>query len=197
MSRAEPEGYAHDVFLSYPRGGFVEPWVRDLLLPILTDELSHLLPDRAPSIFIDSGMKPGERWPDALRRALLRSRCLVGVWSAEYFRSAWCLAEWRSMAARAEAAGGARLVLPLVVRDGLTFPADARHTVSQDFKVHCYDAEAIRHTHAALLALHRAVQQFAEDSVWPALDAAPSWSADFPIEMPEPPQPVVDFPRLS
>lgn len=198
MLHEVPNGdYAYDVFLSYPRNSFVEAWVRDLLYPMLRDELSHLLPDRDPRIFVDFNIPTGEQWPTSLRRALLHSRCLVGVWSAQYFRSSWCLAEWKTMHERGVRFGGSRLVLPLVVRDGDTFPSDARGTQMWDFKQLCYDADAIRNTHPKLYALHQAIQAFAEELL-SSLMSVPVWSADFPICMPEPDDAVTfRFPRLS
>lgn len=194
IESATAAGYVHDVFLSYPRRGFVEDWVRQLLLPTLEDELGHVL-DRTPRIFIDERIRAGERWPTTLRRALLRSRVLVGVWSAPYFRSRWCLAEWRSMHLRA-ARTGSRLVLPLVVRDGDCFHEDAKKTQTTDFKACCAPPHALRNTHPDAMRFYREVQRFVEEQVLPAVQSAPAWSPDFPIEMPEPMRPDFDLRRL-
>lgn len=189
-------GYLHDIFLSYPRNSFVEGWVRKLLLPTLEAELAHVLPDREPQIFIDSDIRAGECWPAALRDALLRSRCLIAVWSAQYFRSRWCLAEWRSMHARTAGHPKPRLVLPLIVRDGANFPEEAQLTQAEDFKGLCWPHETLRHNHPDAMRFYREVQRLAEQVVLPALLGAPTWSPHFPIETPEPVRANFDLRRL-
>src|SRR5262249_8725693 len=111
-------GYSHDVFLSYPRSEAVGEWMSLYFYPLLKKWLPTET-SRDPKIFIDVEMEKGSEWPAYLKRALLGSRCMITVWSAEYFRSKWCLAEWQSMLQRqqsisiADQSDSCRLIFPI------------------------------------------------------------------------------------
>ena len=63
-------GYQYDVFISYPRRGGITAWVRQVLEPLLREKLAENLPHgEAVSIFLDTAMEIGSRWPDTLAEA--------------------------------------------------------------------------------------------------------------------------------
>src|SRR5215204_5881319 len=129
---AVDDGYVYDVFLSYRREGAPYTWVKDYLLPLIADWLPESLPYR-PHIFVDErSILVGTQWEDELAHALKRSICLLAVWSPEYFRSPYCVAEWESMRVRERLLGlrpgQRRLILPVKFADGQWFPEPAQAT---------------------------------------------------------------------
>lgn len=192
--------YEYDVFVSYPRGGPAEGWVNDLLVPALCEELEHGHQRAPKAVFVDRKMKPGGQWPDELCRALCHSRVVLCIWSAKYFTSAWCLAEWRSMWQREAACTldgrRPRLILPVVYHDGAHFPPEAKATSWCDFKAFCFPAEVVTAMPAQHMAFIQAVRSLAID-LDDMLTSVPPWSPDFPIERPTPDAPArADLPRL-
>lgn len=73
--------YKYDVFISYPRS--VYQWVREVLLPTLTEYLNDELGDN-PQIFFDaSETLAGSDWNDTLKTALEGSKVFLFVFSDE------------------------------------------------------------------------------------------------------------------
>ncbi len=96
-----PSGYRYDIFLSYPRGGLVEPFVREVFVDLLRRALADQHPVSAPQIFVDEqGVAVGERISDALREALRRSKLLLVLVNPAYARKQWCREEWASFSGR-------------------------------------------------------------------------------------------------
>lgn len=119
--------YLHDVFLSYKRHSLTLEWTRRVHQQLrfwLTEELG-----RDAGFFIDEdSIETGERWPERLREGLLRSRCMVSIWSPSYFNSDWCMSEWRSFRAREDRLGlkSHGLIAPVRFGDGEFFPEEAQ-----------------------------------------------------------------------
>src|SRR5262249_27293181 len=93
--------YEHEIFISYRRTDTIGRWVKNHLVPRLNSRLDEIAPENV-RIFCDYKMQSGTRWPDELKRQLRRSGLLLSIWSADYFRSDWCVAEWRSFRKREE-----------------------------------------------------------------------------------------------
>lgn len=193
-------GYQWDVFLSYPRADPVGPWVRDYFFPLLSRWLGASTPHE-PTVFFDSTMEGGVHWPSRLKNSLLRSRCLVAIWSPHFFRSRWCLAEWQSMRAREELLRIGRgerpgLVCPVLFADGDCFPKEARETQhARDLRPYNIVNPAFRRT-AKHGRLEREVQILC-DQLSSMIQAAPEWSPDWPVAEPEPePEIRQSLPRL-
>jgi hypothetical protein len=171
--------YKWDVFLSYVHERPCGPWVNDYFLPLLNWHLGEELGHR-PSIFFDrNGLHAGDQWPDALKHALLHSRCLVGVWSAHYFQSRWCLNECAVILHRQNQLGlgtgqnPSGLVVPVKVGDGVHFPPYASNTQYANMERFFSDSPAFRST-SLYIELEQAVREFAPD-VARAVCAAPNW----------------------
>lgn len=161
------EDYVYDVFVSYRHRGQAMEWVKNHFYPLLEQRLPDCLPiDHEPSIFIDLEIETGAAWPAKLCQALKSSRCLVAVWSPEYFRSDWCLAEWQTMRERERRLGWRTeqkpqgLIYPVVFADGEHFPQEARDVQWKDLRQWNYGAPAFRDT-AGFLEFDREVQRVA------------------------------------
>ena len=193
--------YEFDIFLSYPRGGQVGPWVHNHFLPVLSACLDvHLAHE--PRIFVDSEQPTGERWPQRIQEALLRSRLMVAVWTPPYFRSDWCIAEWSSMLERQSrlAQAGHRLerglVYPVVYSDGKHFHARAKETQYKwNLSAFTYPYPSFKES-AAYLQFHDAVMLIAQE-IEHHLGEVPDWQPDWPIVVPQPsPAARVGLPRI-
>ncbi len=112
------ERYRYDVFLSYARGGTVEPFVRDVFFEPFIRALREAHPHREPTVFLDEqSIRVGEHIPDEVRRALPQSRLMLAFLSPMYARKDWCLEEWSAFSGQSPAGGPPRLY-PLLVQDG-------------------------------------------------------------------------------
>lgn len=136
------EDYVYDVFVSYRRRQPVLDWVKNHFYPLLEQRLPDELPvDHKTRIFVDwDEIEIGSAWPAKLSQALKRSRCILPVWSPEYFRSDWCLAEWKTMMERERLLGlrteqrPGGLIFPVIFADGEHFPQEARVVQSKDLR---------------------------------------------------------------
>ncbi|NNN36846.1 toll/interleukin-1 receptor domain-containing protein [Streptomyces sp. S3(2020)] len=180
--------YEYDVFISYSHTGNVEGWVKNHFHTELTKALWDVLPND-PRVFVDYEIPVGTHWPDKLEDALLKSRCLVAIWSPPYFRSKWCMAEWVSMLKRQavlkEANGQApKLIYPIRFQDGAHFHPDARALQHyMDLSKYGHDGEQFRNT-PDFVAFQKEMRTVAED-VAELLACAPDWQADWPIDRPD------------
>jgi len=181
--------YEFDVFVSYSRSaGHVSAWVWNHFYPALKGCLED--ETGKAEIFIDRQMddRIGVPWPEQLAHSLGRSRLLVPVLSAPYFRSPWCTAEWGTMEEREEKSSTPGLILPVVFADGVSFPQEVRnrqlHEEFKDFNVpypKYQETEAYQH-------FHRAVQLLAQ-RIAVRLAEVPDWCADWPSLRPPPAAP--------
>jgi hypothetical protein len=186
--------YDYEIFLSYRRSSTVGPWVRNHLHPKLQARIDEI--SEGPiRISLDTEIAGGTAWPDALKLRLKSSAILLTVWSADYFRSDWCMAEWRSFREREALLGLATpanpqgLVYPIRYADGKYFHSDAKQTqIKLDFSDLNYPEEEFRRTQKYLEFDDR-VKRLAEDLL-PLIEGAPLWQQDFPIVEPAPMAPV-------
>ncbi|MFJ2233400.1 toll/interleukin-1 receptor domain-containing protein [Streptomyces sp. NPDC087859] len=180
--------YEYDVFISYSNRGHVKDWVKNHFQEELTKSLWDVLPND-PRVFVDYEIPVGTRWPEKLEDALLKSRCLVAIWSPPYFRSEWCMAEWTSMRKRQEVLGESNgqaptLIYPIRFADGDHFHPDAQATQHcRDLSKYGHDGEQFRNT-PDYVAFQREMRTVAEE-VASLIDCAPEWQADWPVDRPE------------
>jgi hypothetical protein len=137
----------------------------------------------------------------SLRNALLRSKVLLPVLSATYFRRPWCLAEWETMRERERLLGmrtqgnPGGVIFPVVFFDGHAFPPDAQTIQQIDFRPWNICTPGFVHT-AEYIQFVRTMQSCAT-KLAPMLDAVPAWDAAWPVCEPAPPPAVpMDAPRL-
>jgi TIR domain len=190
--------YEFDVFLSYSRKGSSPKWVHNHFLPklrdCLVDELGHEV-----KVFVDQEMEPGDIWPARLARMLGRSKILVSIYSAQYFRSDWCVAEWKSMAAREQALGLASsdltrgLIFPVLYADSQNFPEYGLDRMWHDMKG-LDNPELMFQQTLDWLEFHKRMRRIATD-IEQMLRQVPPWQPDWPIVRPAVPiPPTTKFP---
>lgn len=185
--------YEHEIFVSYRRTQTVGTWVRNHLLPRLEARLNEVAPSTV-RVFCDQQMAEGVNLPAELRRQIRGSGLLLTVWSADYFRSPWCMAEWQSFRRREEMLGlfsddqPLGLVYPVRYADGDHFHPEARLALCRkDFSRLNYPDEAFRGS-AKYLEFDDIVKEVASDLV-ARLPTLPPWSEQFPIVEPPPMDP--------
>lgn len=190
--------YDFDVFLSYARKGSSRNWVHLHFLPKLRDYLIDEI-GIEPTIFVDEEMEAGSVWPSHLERTLARSKILVSIYSAQYFQSAWCLAEWKSMAAREQQLGLAcpeltrGLIFPVLYSDSHNFPEFGLDRMWHDMKG-LDSPDPIFQQTVDWLEFHKKMRVIATD-VEKLLRQAPPWEPDWPIVRPDTPiPPTTSFP---
>lgn len=183
-------GYDHDIFISYRRSPTVGQWVQNHFVPRLEARLNDVAPGPV-RIFCDFKMADGVNWPAELKRQVRSSSLLLTVWSADYFRSTWCMAEWQSFRNREALLGLSTdehtlgLVYPVRYADGNHFHIDARQTLCRkDFSSLNYPDDVFRLS-VKYLEFDNLVRDIANDLVV-RLAAMPAWRDDFPIVEPAP-----------
>lgn len=177
--------YKFDIFVSYRRTETIGGWVKNHLVPRLQLRLNEIAP-RNVEVFCDFKMADGVNFPAELRNQIKASGLLLSIWSADYFRSTWCMAEWESFRERQKQLGlftddhTQGLVYPIRYSDGKYFHPEAKIVqYRKDFSQLNYPDEAFRNT-PKYLEFDDLVKQVAEDLVV-RLNDIPAWSADFPI----------------
>jgi TIR domain len=193
--------YQYDIFISYRRSQTVGQWVQNHLAPRLELRLNEVAPVPV-RVFCDFKMDEGVNWPAELKRQVQNSSLLLTVWSADYFRSSWCMAEWQSFRSRETLLGlfsaqnPQGLVYPVRYADGASFHADAQVTqCRKDFSRLNYPDDVFRTT-AKYLEFDDLVREMAAELV-ARLGAVPVWRNDFPIVEPAPlPPPVLTRPVI-
>jgi TIR domain len=182
--------YQYNVFLSYRRRTPVGDWVHNHFYPQLRAWLGTTLGQEDPGIFVDQqGIPTGATWPAVLRNALKASRCLVSVWSPDYFRSDWCVAEHASMRAREQRMGlrtdldPSGIIYP-VVFFGETFPAETSNIQRRDLRPWNIPAKSFEQT-VGYVAFIQEIQHVCNE-IADMITRAPAWQDDWPIEMPDP-----------
>jgi hypothetical protein len=197
-----PGDYQYDIFLSYRRKWPSQEWVQNHFYQRLEGLLGESLP-HSPRVFLDTReIETGQEWPLVLQEALKGSRCLVSVWSPEYFRSAWCVAELHSMLERERLLGyrtgghaGRRLVYPIVFADGLHFPDYTKAMQYRDLQKWNIPDTAFARSRK-ILGFHEEMKKVAEELADLILQA-PAWQDDWPIVTPAVlPVTTVHVPRL-
>jgi hypothetical protein len=191
--------YEYEVFLSYARSQTDGQWVRNHFAQQLEYRLNDVTRDRV-RISWDHQMESGVSWPDELKRRLRCSRLLVAVWSPEYFRSAWCMAEWRSFRERELKLGlfnvdqPRGLIYPIRYSDGEHFHSEAQRTqCKKDFSSLNYPFLVFQKSEK-FLDFDDLVRDMASE-IAQRLNQIPTWRDDFPIVEPEPlPAAVIDQP---
>jgi hypothetical protein len=186
--------YRYDVFVSYKRepsdNQLITPWLHKVLGRIeywLRQELGG----RRVDIFIDTrSIEAGDVWPDTIREALLTARCLLPIWSPEYFHSAWCTAEWRSFLSRERLITGrghaaCKLIVPIKFHDGEWFPPEAARVQQFDLRRFAATTEGFWETRRAD-ELDQVLIRDVAPSLARAVRQAPPFEPDWPVDLDDP-----------
>ncbi|HTF04415.1 MAG TPA: toll/interleukin-1 receptor domain-containing protein [Bacteroidia bacterium] len=181
--------YAYEVFLSYKNHHVTNPWVikfEEKLSYWLTQELGG----EEPRIFFDRHtIETGTIWPNELRDGIKKSKCLLCIWTPQYFRSKWCLSEWQSFEKREQLAQGSKLILPLKFHDGEHYPEQAQLRQILDVSNYTNTNSAFWET-AKAIELEDKIKDLCKDLAR-AINSAPAYDVNFPLwiekDDPEPP----------
>lgn len=189
--------YEYEVFVSYRRAERLQPggvvtlgeegvWVHDVFLPVFRNRLDHCFP--GARIAFDANLPYGIDWEPTIQRWVLRSKCLVAVWSPMYFRSRYCRTEFHSMLQRQRQRGApdggapepAPLVVPLAFsRSNEWFDDDAKALQYARDLAEFSDATSPIRIEERRMAFVAALDRLC-DQVRAAIGAAPDWRPDFP-----------------
>jgi hypothetical protein len=178
--------YDFDVFLSYKRNELIMPWIIEVEKR-LTYWLTQDLGGYEAKIFFDKkSIEPGSIWPKRLQDGLKKSRCMVGIWSPEYFRSKWCVSEWRTFQEREKILGfdSGGLIIPLRFHDGEWFPDDAQQYQSFDISKHTSTSPSFWET-ARADELDQKIREFSAKLAI-KIRNAPAFCPDWPVLESEP-----------
>jgi TIR domain len=189
--------YEYDVFVSYKRepddAQLMTPWI-DGVVSRLRLYLMQELGGRPVPLFLDRrAIANGQKWPEALRVGIRTSRCILAIWSPEYFHSRWCMTEWKSFVAREAAllAPQHGLVAPIRWTKDDWFPPEAKETQALDLSGYAATTEAFWKTERAD-ELDQKIRSFAADLA-DVVRRAPPFSSDWPIVEGEPHDPPRGF----
>jgi len=187
-------GYRYDVFISYRRTELVGRWVKNHFYPEFEMRLDACA-GYATSVFCDTQLQEGTDWAGSLRDNLRDSKILIPIWSADYFRSKWCMTEWMNFMQRRSLVGASRpIMIPICYADGQYFPPSAQAIQMKDMSKYNSPSDVFRRTERWLEFTDR-IDELVE-TVIAALDDVPEWQ-DLPIDEFEPMPPVqMARPRL-
>lgn len=186
--------YEWDLFVSYKHDAdghrLMTPWV-ERLLEYLRFWLSQARGGLPARVFFDKeSIEIGSDWPEELRYAILRSRCLLPILTPEYFQSRWCLAEWSSFIARRRLLPRQQtsVIMPVKFCDGTWFPREAKAIQHLDLSDYASLMPAVWNSpDAKPLELEQKIRLFAEQLAQ-VIEDAPGFR-DWPIKSPVPKPP--------
>lgn len=152
--------------------------MNDPFLPLFRGYLTASL-GRNPTIFLDREIATGDAWPERLKNALASARCLVAIWSPNYFISNWCRCECQFVMHRervfnfrtVEKPDG--LIVPVTVHDGERFPPYAKAIQYADWVRFARVGEGFKKTER-FVDFQDEMSDWAAD-VAKAINSAPNW----------------------
>lgn len=189
--------YSYDFFVSYKR----EPRNKRLVTPWLTQVLDRVeywvrqeIGGSPVRFFFDEdSIEVGSDWPDEIRGALLGAKCLLPIWSPEYFHSPWCVAEWRSFLKREKtiaASGGkpCRLIFPIKFHDGSWFPEEAQRVQQLDLSSYAATTQAFWSSQRAD-ELDQLIREGFAPNLARMISEAPPYTEGWPVDLAKPGRP--------
>jgi hypothetical protein len=182
------EGYQYDLFISYVRQPPVLPWVNFFFEPILEQRIRCELP-RDPKIFVDdTSIKKGSKWPEKIIEALRTTRVIIPIWSADYFRSDWCVAEWITMEERQKQINkkeksSPSILFPIKFTDEDHFHDLAKRTQMEDLTKYNYTAKAFKDSDE-FMEFEKKIEDIAKNLCRIILDVPP-WGPHWHIYSPD------------
>lgn len=92
--------YEFDIFVSYTREPLLLAFI-DGVVERLQYYVKQEVGGYEKKFFVDrNAIQVGDHWEDRLRSGVTSSRCMLGIWTPEYFQKPWCVCEWKSFVAR-------------------------------------------------------------------------------------------------
>jgi cellulose biosynthesis protein BcsQ len=156
------EKYKYDLFISYPRS--VYQWVREVMLPALTEYLNDEL-EYPPQIFFEASETiTGSDWNDAFKEALEKSKVFLFVFSdmvdskSEFFNNELLFAE------TIQKTTNTNILFPVVFKKGhgdLSLPMSIHSKQINDLSF--FSKEAILNSTKLNAQFGNIIEQFAKD----------------------------------
>lgn len=173
--------YIYHIFFSYKRDPLTLTWHREVVKRIKLYVCNELnIPQDNLKIFFDEKtIEAGDDWEDELRDAIKTSKCLVAIWSPEYFHSNWCLIEFHSFLDRQEMLNKKGLIIPASYHDGKHFPEVARAIQFLDFSEYASTIDAFWQSVDAV-TFDKKLKDFSKN-IAKKIDSAPPFHKDFPF----------------
>ncbi len=188
--------YAFDIFFSYKRNRLTRAWheeVKERVCFYVRNELS--LSENEFNVFFDTEtIEAGDIFGDDIRDALKRSKCLVAIWSPDYFTSNWCLSEFHSFIERQKTRTN-KLIIPASYHDGEHFPDLAKQIQFKNFNSYASTISAFWNT-AAAVEFDKELKIFSKD-IASKIRNAPNFDDNFPIVEVTEIQKKLEFKRAS
>lgn len=183
--------YRFEIFISYVRAPSMGPWMHNHFRPKLEARLNDYA-NPPVKVFCDVNIADGVNLTEELKRNIRDSALLVSIWSASYFRSKWCMAEWQSFRQRDamlgmfSASNPSSLVYPVLYagEDKDFHPEATGSLLKKDFSELNYP-EPVFSQSVDYLKFDRLVTEVAKDLV-ARLQNLPPWNEKFPIVEPPP-----------
>jgi TIR domain len=188
--------YRYDLFVSYKREPrdkqLVTPWLREVLNRIEYWVRQEMGGGPVSIFFDEQSIEVGDDWPDELRDALQSAKCLLPVWSPEYFHSAWCVAEWKSFLLREKMMRERddqqrRLIIPIRFHDGAWFPEEAKRVKQLDLSPYTATTRAFWESKRAD-ELDQVIKDFAP-TIATTVAKAPPYEKGWPVDLSVPGHP--------
>lgn len=133
--------------------------------------------------FDEKTIEAGDEWVEELSDAIKSSKCLVAIWSPDYFHSPWCLTEFHSFLKRQEDLKKkgikAGLIIPASYHDGQHFPSEAKAIQFLDFTEYASTISAFWRSSDAV-EFEKKIKEFAK-SIANKIENAPNFDVDFPF----------------
>jgi len=183
--------YHFDAFVSYRRRTPVLDWVRNHFKPKLEQWLPLFMARQTPRkirIAIDTEIiETGDAWLPKLGQSLRDSRTLIAIWSHEYFRSHWCMAELTSMLERESRLGlqtdekTSGLIYPICYEDSKSLRLKPEYRRKERNDLHDWNTpDLIMQATPAYVEFDKKMQQVCQQLASMILKA-PRWRPDWPL----------------
>ena len=174
--------YLFDVFFSYKRDPESDEWHAAVVRQLEFWLRKEINVPKARIFFDTQNIETGEQWKDTILESLKASKCLVGVWSPDYFHSRWCTSEWQTFVKRETLlklkAGS--LIAPARYYDGDYFPRHARGAQMTDFSKYTSTLAYFWKTDDAYQFEQTVLKGLAQ-TVARKIKAAPTFDDNFPV----------------
>ncbi|HLX10991.1 MAG TPA: toll/interleukin-1 receptor domain-containing protein [Thermoanaerobaculia bacterium] len=135
--------YQHDFFVSYshiPGVNLLSEFVAELVREIRYQRVGDRLDE---PVYLDrQRLQPGFVWKSELSRALCHSRCMLAIYTDDYFSRDYCIRKWDAMVTlETQRIGGTsrRMIIPILLRCANdqgepALPARMRELQYEDFR---------------------------------------------------------------
>ena len=128
------DGYQYDIYFSYDHDVHTTVWLREQFWPFLRYHLEMLSPNKLTPFFDLQEVRTGSRWESIISDALKGSRVCLAIFTPQYFRNSWSVAELETFLRRSHEVGYPLVVPVLLAGDQPNLPRAVRDIHIADFR---------------------------------------------------------------